>query len=172
VTVTLPALRLMLILPCLLAACGASDPQLMAFPGSRSPSEFLVVPAKPLETPPDPTALPRPEPGAANRADPTPRDDAVVALGGRPGAGATGDAALVTHVSRYGRAPDIRDTLAAEDLAFRQSNPGRVMERIFNVNRYFAVYADQSLDQQAERARLTAAGVPTTTAPPTALKPR
>lgn len=168
---TLPAPRQMLFLPCLLAACGASDPQLMSFPGSRAPSEFLVAPAKPLETPPDLTALPPPAPGTANRADATPLDDAVVALGGRPGAGAAGDSALVTHVSRYGRDPDIRVTLASEDLAFRQANPGRVMERIFNVNRYFAIYADQSLDQQAERTRLTSAGVPTSTAPPATLKP-
>lgn len=169
---TLRAPSLTLFLPMLLAACGVSEPQLMSFPGSRAPSEFLVVPAKPLETPPDLAALPPPAPGAANRADPTPQADAVVALGGRPGAGVAADGAFLNHVSRYGRDPDIRDTLAAEDLAFRQANPGRVMERIFNVNRYFAIYADQSLDQQAERARLTAAGVPTPTAPPASLKPR
>jgi hypothetical protein len=169
--VTLRASKLIPFLPLLLAACSASDPQLMSFPGSRSPSEFLVAPAKPLETPPDLTALPPPAPGTANRADPTPLDDAVVALGGRPGAGVAGDAALVKHVSRYGRDPDIRETLAAEDLAFRQANPGRVMERVFNVNRYFAVYADQSLNQQAERARLTAAGVPTSSAPPASIRP-
>ncbi len=161
----------MLLLPGLLAACSASDPQLMRFPGSREPSEFLVVPAKPLETPPDLAALPPPAPGMANRADQTPLDDAIVALGGRPGAGATGDAALLAHVSRFGRDPDIRATLAAEDLAFRQANPGRVMERVFNVNRYFATYAGQALDQQAERARLAGAGVPTPTAPPAALRP-
>jgi len=170
--VTLPAPRLFVFLPVLLAACSASDPQLMRFPGSRAPTEFLVVPAKPLETPPDLSALPPPAPGTANRADATPLADAVVALGGRPGAGAAGDGALLNHVSRFGRDPDIRATLAAEDLAFRQANPGRVMERVFNVNRYFAIYAAQSLDQQAERARLAAAGVPTPTAPPAALKPR
>jgi hypothetical protein len=162
---------MILFLPCLLAACGASEPQLMSFPGSRAPSEFLVAPAKPLETPPDLTALPPPAPGVANRADPTPLDDAIVALGGRPDGGVSGDTALMSHVSRYGRDPDIRATLASEDLAFRQANPGRVLERVFNVNRYFAIYADQSLDQQAERARLTAAGVPTPTAPPAALRP-
>lgn len=168
---TLRAHLAILFLPGLLAACSASDPQLMTFPGSRVPSEFLVVPAKPLETPPDPAALPPPTPGMANRADPTPVDDAIVALGGRPGAGAAGDAALINHVSRFGRDPDIRESLAAEDLAFRQANPGRVMERLFNVNRYFAIYAAQALDQQAERARLTAAGVPTPTAPPAAIRP-
>ncbi|MGS4945467.1 DUF3035 domain-containing protein [Meridianimarinicoccus sp. RP-17] len=168
---TLRVPTLILLLPCLLAACGASDPQLMSFPGSRSPSEFLVAPAKPLETPPDPTALPPPAPGIANRADPTPVEDAMVALGGRPDAGVAGDSAFLTHVSRYGRDPEIRATLAAEDLAFRQSNPGRVLERVFNVNRYFDIYADLSLDQQAERDRLTAAGVPTSTAPPAALQP-
>lgn len=168
---TLRAFLPILFLPGLLAACGASDPQLMRFPGSRAPNEFLVAPAKPLETPPDRAALPPPTPGAANRADATPLDDAIVALGGRPGAGATGDAALLAHVSRFGRDPDIRATLASEDLAFRQANPGRVMERLFNVNRYFAIYSGQALDQQAERARLAAAGVPTPTAPPAALRP-
>ena len=168
---TLRALLPILFLPGLLAACGASDPQLMRFPGTREPSEFLVVPAKPLETPADLAALPPPTPGAANRADATPLEDAIVALGGRPGAGTTGDAALLAHVSRFGRDPDIRATLADEDRAFRRANPGRVMERLLNVNRYFAIYAAQALDQQAERARLAAAGVPTPTAPPAAVQP-
>ncbi|WP_420798322.1 DUF3035 domain-containing protein [Meridianimarinicoccus roseus] len=175
VTMRLP--RLFLLVPALLAACGGGTPSLMNFASTREPNEFLVVPAKPLETPPEGAALPRPAPGTANRADATPLDDAVAALGGNPaarradGAIPGGDGALVNHVSRYGRDPQIRATLAEQDLAFRLANPGRVMERLFNVNRYFDIYDRQSLDQQAEAERLRRAGVPTSSAPPAALKP-
>ena len=42
-----------------LSACGSSEPNLMTYAGSREgPDEFLVVPAKPLETPPKPGELP------------------------------------------------------------------------------------------------------------------
>ena len=88
-----------------LSACGSSEPNLMTYAGSREgPDEFLVVPAKPLETPPKPGDLPPPAPGGTNRADPTPEADAVAALGGRPQAlNQTGytqsDATLVAYAA-------------------------------------------------------------------------
>lgn len=160
----------------LLAACSSSDPRLMNFSSnSTGPNEFLVAPAKPLETPPQAGSLPPPTLGGANRADATPFSDAVVALGGRESALAgsqipSGDAGLVNYASRTGRDPLIRQTLAREDLEFRQKNPGRVLERVANVNVYYRAYEPQSLDQQSELARFRRAGVPTPAAPPFALK--
>lgn len=175
---TLRTAALALILPMILAACGSGEPSLMNHQTTREPNEFLVVPAKPLQTPPDAAGLPVPLPGAQNRADATPMQDAVVALGGRPslleadGPVPAGDSALVAHASRYGRDPAIRTTTAAEDAEFRRRNQGRVLERVFSVNRYFDVYDRQALDQQAEIDRLRRAGVRTSSAPPASLKPR
>lgn len=168
---------LALVAPALLAACGSGQPSLMNFASTRSPNEFLVVPAKPLETPPENSALPIPTPGVTNRADASPLQDAVTALGGSAsalqadGAIPAGDGGLVNYASRYGRDPSVRDGLSEEDAAYRKRNEGRILERVFSVNRYFDAYDAQSLDQQAENERLRALGVPTASAPPVALKP-
>lgn len=152
----------------LLSACGGGgEPRLMNLrQTTQGPDEFAILPPKPLQMPDSLTALPDPTPGGDNRTDPTPREDAIVALGGRPGAGAGGDAGLLAHTARYGRAGDIRQTLAAEDLEFRRDNKGRVLERVFNVNVYFRAYRNQSLDQQAELQRWRRAGARTVSAPP------
>ena len=160
-----------------LSACGSSEPNLMTYAGSREgPDEFLVVPAKPLETPPKPGELPPPAPGGTNRADPTPEADAVAALGGKPQAlNQTGytqsDATLVAYADRYGVDPAIRAKLAEEDLKIRQRNDGLILERMFNVNLYYQAYANQSLNQQQELERFRNAGIPTSSAPPVQLKP-
>lgn len=152
-----------------LAACGDRDgePRLMNLRQSgEGPDEFAILPPRPLTMPPSLTELPEPTPRGTNLTDPTPREDAVVALGGRPGAGAGGDAGLLGHTGRYGRTAGIRDTLAAEDLDFRRDNRGRILERMFNVTVYFRAYRAQSLDQRAELERWRAAGVRTPSAPP------
>ncbi len=158
-----------------LSACGNREkapPDLMIFPRTAGPDEFAVIPAKPLAAPEDYTALPEPTPGGADRTDPTPDADAVAALGGRPAAlgrdNATPrtDGGLLSHAARFGVAPDIRQALAAEDLAFRHRNRGLLLERVFNVNVYFDSYAGQSLDQYAELRRLRRLGVRTPAAPP------
>lgn len=173
-----PRLPVLAVLAALsLSACGNSEPNLMTFAGSREgPDEFLVTPAKPLEMPTQVSALPQPAPGGTNRADPTPEADAVAALGGNPQAlNRTGytqsDVTLVAYADRYGVDPTIRQTLAAEDLKFRQRNDGLFMERVFNVNVYYESYANQSLNQQAEIERFRRAGIPTPSAPPAQLKP-
>ena len=92
-----------------------------------------------------------------------------MALGGRPGpAGGipAADAALTAQAGRHGTAADIRQVLAAEDLAWRRDNRGRVLERLFNVNIYFKAYEAMWLDQQAELERWRARGVRTVSAPP------
>lgn len=180
------ALRGATLLTCLLAlsACGGGGfgfvrdedrvPNLVNTASSqRSPDEFAILPNKPIEIPQDLAALPAPTPGAGNRVDPTPRADAVAALGGDPsrivasgGGFPTSDGALVSAASRYGVAGGIREDLAVADLRFRQENDGRFLERLFNVNVYFQAYESQSLDQYAELERFRRAGVRTVSAPP------
>ncbi|MFN3846455.1 MAG: DUF3035 domain-containing protein [Paracoccaceae bacterium] len=152
-----------------LAGCGngTNEPQLMNIRSTTAgPDEFGILPPKALQMPKDLAQLPEPTPGGANLTDPTPEADAIVALGGRPGAGAGLDAGLVNHVSRYGIASGIRQTVAAEDLEWRRDNKGRILERLFNVNVYYRAYADQSLDQHAELWRWRKRGVRTPSAPP------
>lgn len=150
-----------------LVACGGGDPRLMNLTSSTDgPDEFAILPPKPLTLPESLVDLPEPTPGGTNLTDPTPIDDAVTALGGRPGAGGGGDAGLMNHASRYGRAAGIRDQLAAEDLEFRSRNRGRPLERLFNLNVYFRAYKKQSLDQYAELARWRRAGARNPSAPP------
>lgn len=169
-------LRVSLIALAVLAACAPSEPDLMNFASSRTgPDEFLVAPAKPLETPPDLASLPLP--GGANRADPTPQQDAVAALGGSPAALSRGgvpssDQGLIRHAGRYGTDPVIRQTLAEEDLEHRRRNQGLFLERVFNINVYYDSYRSQHLNQQAEIDRFRRAGVEVPSAPPKELIPR
>lgn len=141
-------------------------PQLLNVRSNQvGPDEFAVLPSKPLTMPDDLQALPEPTPGGSNRTDATPLADAVLALGGRPDGGIR-DGSLVQYASRYGVAPDIRASLAAEDLEFRRRNDGRLLERLFNVNVYNRAYSSQSLDQFGELDRLRRSGVRTVSAPP------
>lgn len=165
------AARMILAVACaaVLAGCGNRDgqPELMNIRSTTAgPDEFGILPPKPLAMPEDLSQLPEPTPGGANRTDPTPEADAIIALGGNPNAGAGLDAGLVNHVSRFGVAQGIRQTTAAEDLEWRRDNNGRILERLFNVNVYYRAYADQSLDQQAELWRWRQRGVRTPSAPP------
>jgi len=74
--------------------------------------------------------------------------------------------ALASNAGRYGITPEIRQTLADEDLEWRRVNEGRVLERLFNVNVYYRAYEIQSLDQVRELDRWRARGVRTESAPP------
>ena len=151
-----------------LVACGNDrPPRLMNLTSSTDgPDEFGILPPKALELPESLTDLPEPTPGGTNLTDPTPNEDAIAALGGRPGAGSGGDAGLLNHSARYGRAAGIREQLAAEDLEFRSKNRGRPLERLFNLNVYFRAYKKQSLDQYAELQRWRRAGARNPSAPP------
>ncbi|MEM6636950.1 MAG: DUF3035 domain-containing protein [Pseudomonadota bacterium] len=158
----------------LIAACGRSDPELMNISvnnTSAGPDEFSIVPRNPLVIPEDLAALPRPTPAGRNRADANPQADVVAALGGNaglvePDGTLRSEPALVAHVTRFGLNPDIRGELAAEDLAFRRANRGRLLERWFNLNVYYDAYSVQSLNQHAELRRLQQAGVQTPAPPP------
>lgn len=132
---------------------------------TNGPDEFSILPPRALEMPEDLTALPEPTLGGTNRTDPQPFDDAIIALGGKPGVGST-DSALVAFATRNGVSAGIRETLAAEDLEWRKQHDGRLLERVFNVNVYFKAYLKMSLDQQAELLRWRQAGARTPSAPP------
>jgi len=166
-----PALAL-LALVLALAACARGAPDLIRLDrGQQSPDEFSVLPSKPLEIPADLGALPPPAPvGSGSRTTPTPQADAVAALGGAPARlapdGQSPDGALVAAASRYGRDAEVRATLAAEDLAFRERNRGRVLERVFRQSTYYRAYDGFALDRQAETERFRAAGRRTPAAPP------
>jgi hypothetical protein len=153
-----------------LTACSSGTPTLMNLRNTESgPDEFAIVPTSELEMPANRTALPTPTLGGTNRADPTPEADAIAALGGNVARANANAGGLVSHASRFGVAPNIRGTLAAEDLAYRQNNSGRLMERLFQSNVYFRAYRQQSLDRYAELERLRRAGVQTPSAPPPGL---
>jgi len=158
-----------------LTACSGADvPILMnATSNTRSPDEFAILPTRPLQMPQDFAALPEPQPGGRNLADPTPQADAVAALGGRAtalevAAIPAADGAVVGHATRFGVAPGIRDQLAAEDIDFRRRNNPRLLERLFNVNTYHRTYRDagMTIDRHAELDRWRRAGARTPSAPP------
>ena len=156
-----------------LAGCGGDGRlrDLSNTPGG--PEEFGIVPNKPLETPPSASELPPPAPERGNRADLTPRADAVAALGGDParldpGAVPARDGALVAAVSRFGVPEDIRATLAAEDAAFRRGKARFTRIRLAPVDRYNQAYAAQTLDAFAAHRRYRAEGLRTPSAPPEA----
>ncbi len=161
-----------------LTACGSAnrEPHLMNLQtSSDGPDEFAIVPPKALATPPDLSVLPEPTPGGGNLTDRHPDADAIVALGGKvpaPAAGvAAADAGLVAYAARNGLAGDIRASLAADDLKFRQTHRGKLLERAFGLTTYFSAYAPYALDSYAELARWRAAGAATPSAPPQADKP-
>lgn len=135
---------------------------------TSGPDEFGILPTKPLAMPESLTELPAPTPGGTNLTDPTPREDAVAALGGNPArAGSTaGDAALLSRAGRFGTGTDIRDQLAAEDLDYRRTHNGRLLERLMNVSVYYRAYEPMSLDQAAELERWRRLGLRTPAAPP------
>lgn len=155
-----------------LAACGGRDdpPRLMNLHQTgQGPDEFGILPPKSLSMPEDLAALPAPTPGGANRTDPTPNADAIIALGGRPGTPGVvpaSDAGVYRHATRHGVQPGIREQLAAEDYAFREKNDGRLLQRLFKSNVYFKAYSPQALDQYGELAKWRARGLKTPSAPP------
>jgi len=168
---------LILTIGALAMGCSRGEPRLLNLESStQGPDEFAIIPNKPLAEPDSYTDLPTPTPGGRNRVDATPNEDAIAALGGNPALVARGggipsnDVGLVGHASRYGRAGNIRQQLAREDLDFRRRKNGRVLERLFNVNVYFRAYRRQSLDKYAELERFRRLGVRTPAAPPESLE--
>ncbi len=149
----------------MIASCGGGGlrPNIAKTGG---PDEFSVLPSRPLDIPQNLSVLPAPTPGGVNLTDPNPVGDAVVALGGRQTAAGgipASEAALVTVASRYGVAPGIRGTVAAEDAQFRR-NRGRFS--LFGGGNYYRAYASQALNAYAELIRFRNLGVQVPSAPP------
>lgn len=154
-----------------LAACGdeGDDRDLLERITSSSadaPEEFATLPQKPLILPNDLTALPTPTPGTTSRADLTPREDALAALGGRAST-AGPDGRLITALGANRVTPGIRDVLRAEDAEYRAQNRGLPLDRLFGRVTDSRIYADQILDPEAELLRLRARGVWVPQLPPT-----
>ncbi|PWG16298.1 DUF3035 domain-containing protein [Salibaculum griseiflavum] len=152
------------------AACGGDRGLHNLQAGGEGPDEFAVMPVAPLEMPETLATLPAPTPGGTNRTDPNPVGEAVVALGGNPGASVAGgipanDSALVTYATRNGVDPNIRATLAAADERFRDRR-ARIGGLFSGRDRYFRAYANQALDAYAELLRFREAGVAVPSAPP------
>lgn len=155
-----------------LSACGGGRPGMLNVRGDKQgPDEFSVLPGKPLQAPSDYASLPPPTPGGTNITDPTPRADAVAALGGNPAAlSATvlpaSDGALLSHAGRYGIESGVREQLAAAD-AERRGGTGLIptFGNLGNA-RYYRIYSRERLDQAIELERLRALGIRTPSAPP------
>jgi DUF3035 family protein len=167
-----PLILLALVATVGLSACAKKEGGLMNLRASgRGPDEFAILPTKPLETPTSYTELLTPTPGGTNKTDPTPKQDAVAALGGNPkyltrDGISRGDQGVINAASRYGVTSNIRAQLATEDVRFRSENRGRLLERLFGVTVYFNAYEKQSLDRYTELERLRKVGVRTPAAPP------
>ncbi len=162
-----------------LAGCsagGGEDPKLMQFKNDGRPDELATVAAKPLVFPDPATRLQPPAPGGFNRADRRPGDEVIASMGGKRAAerdaSASGSRNLLAYSTRFGSDPLIRQTLEAEDLAFRRRNDGLFLERVFKVSRYFDVYRPMSIDPYAELRRLRRSNVRTPPAPPPGRAPQ
>lgn len=128
------------------------------------PDEFSTLPSKPLEAPEDFTALPTPTPFGANRADVTPKADAIAALGGRAPTSNGVDGGIVSYASRYGVDPSIRATLAKADK--NKAKRGSALSLPWKRDKYERAYKRFALDPYAEWQRLRALGIKVPAAPP------
>lgn len=151
-----------------LGACSrkVSDGELRS---AGSPDEFMVLPTKPLEMPSDLASLPAPTPGARNRVDYEPREEAVASLTGKETEDA-GNASAAAVIARSGPIdPAIRGKLAAEDVTYRDEHQGKLLPRLFARDENDVIYGDVTLDAAAEYERLRAQGVAVPPAPPQVL---
>ena len=123
----------------------------------------------------DPAARDAREPQRAAAADPgrgqprrlRPHQQAVAGLTGRPVVNTASGAALVAAAGP--RDPAIRSELAAEDVEWRATHRGLLLERVFSRDREALVYQQMLLDAPAEFDRIGARGVEVPAAPPAAL---
>lgn len=167
-----PASRLIVLIAMALSVAACSNKGLHDFTdASAGPEEFAILPTKPLESPKSFAALPVPTPGSSNLVDPTPKQDAIAALGGKPSRLAdkgipSSDSALVASASRYGVPGNIRQTTTAEDAEYRKRRGRFTNIRLFKTDRYAQVYKRESLDAHKTLNAYRRASRATPTAPP------
>ncbi len=148
----------------LLVVCVAGVVSVAGCSGSgqkKRADEFAVLPTIPLEIPDDVTTLPVPNDGQ-NLVDKRPKASAIAALGGRAGAvqrTSGDDASLLGVAMRFGVESDIAEVLYKEGAAARRSARGTGIERAFGYNAVKRAYKNQTLNEEAEAARLLALGV-------------
>lgn len=168
-----PILLLALAATVSLSACARSSNNGMLHLRSTGtgPDEFAILPTKPLVLPKDLNGLPTPTLGGTNLADPTPNLDATIALGGNArsfnqSGVPKSDLGMISTVSRYGVSANIRAELAVDDVEFRRTHRGKLLERLLGVSTYFSAYEPMTLNRYAELRRLRRAGIRTPAAPP------
>lgn len=151
-----------------LSACGEPKLRELRAPG-EGPDEFRIVPYKPLEQPENYTDLPAPSQGA-NRVDQNPLSDIAAALGGQAtsptGQIPAADAGIVAYASRAGVNPNIRATLAEEDVAFRKRRARFANIKLFPEDRYETAYQRYELKPHDVANQFRRAGVAVVSAPP------
>ncbi len=148
-----------------LAGCSrnSSDPELVFFKSKGAPDELTLVVYEPVEKPESLATLP--PPGTTRSiAEPKPKEDILRLLGSTGRENIDGrisdrDSDLLLYTQRMGSGDDIRGVLAQEDLEFRQRNQAKPLEKLANVNVYFAAYSFMALDSRAEYLRLQSEGV-------------
>ncbi|MCY3878085.1 MAG: DUF3035 domain-containing protein [Rhodobacteraceae bacterium] len=164
------AVAAMIVAGCSTGGDEAEIPDLMQFKNTGSPDELATVVSKPIVYPDLNTELALPTPGASNRADYRPTEDAIASLGGSTRAGGTvppaSDRGIIAYATRFGLDPMIRQRIENEDLEFRRRSHGRFLERVFDVNLYYQAYSDTSLEPYLELERLRRANIRTPAAPP------
>jgi hypothetical protein len=133
-----------------------------------TPDEFMVLPTKPLEMPSNLAALPVPTPGAINRVDHRPKEEAVAGLTGRPALATANGAVLVARAGPID--PNVRSELADEDVEWRATHHGLFLERLFTRDRAVVVYKQMVLDAPAELERLRRMGVEVPPPPPAVME--
>ena len=133
-----------------------------------TPDEFMVLPTKPLEMPKDLAALPAPMPGAVNRVDYQPHQEAVAGLTGRPALSTASGTALVARTGLGD--PDVRSKLAVDDANWRATHHGLFFERMFTRDPSSVVYKPMVLDAPAELERLRRMGVEVPPPPPAVME--
>lgn len=166
---TLAAATLLLAVAALAGCQGRGTAGVLRSAGVGStPDEFMVLPTKPLEMPSNLAALPPPTPGAPNRVDHQPRQEAVAGLTGRPALATTGGGPLVARAGPVD--PNVRTELAVEDAQWRATHHGLFFERLFARDKSVVVYKPMILDAPAELERLRRMGIEVPPPPPAVME--
>lgn len=143
-----------------LCACGTAEPNLVKLRSNDSgPEEFSIDVMKPLQEPQDYAALPTPG-GGANRADLTPKNDAIAVLGGSVGASSPAESVLLSYAGRFGVDPNIRTLLAQEDAKKRRTAAVIRQFQILERDKYGKHYSSFALNADAEALYWAKRGVP------------